>query len=82
MICDSIGIYVIVSVQYGLVLYDAIIMIPKAIHHITLEALHSGHLGIIKCREKAMSAIWWPKIGVDIQHYISACQTCQHHATP
>ena len=61
------------TVQYELVLYDARIVIPKAIHQTTLEALHSSHLGITKCRAKARSAIWWPKIGIDIQQYISTC---------
>ena len=74
------------TVQDELVLYAARIVIPKAIRHTTLEVLHSGYLGITKCRAKARFAIWWPKIGVYIQLYISTCQTCKHqtkdHAEP
>lgn len=68
------------TVQNGLLLYNARIVIPASFRQTTLEALHSGHLGIEKCRSKARTAVWWPKIGADIAQYVASCQTCLHWA--
>jgi transposase InsO family protein len=74
------------TVQNGLLLYNARIVIPASLRQTTLEALHSGHLGVEKCRSKARTAVWWPKIGADIAQYVASCQTCLHwakdHAEP
>ncbi len=68
------------TVHDGLLLYSARIVIPVALRSTTLEALHTGHLGVEKCRAKARASVWWPKIGDDIQRIVSTCQTCQHYA--
>ncbi len=68
------------TVQNGLLLYNAKIVISASLHQTTLEALHAGHLGVEKCRAKARSSIWWPKIGDDIQRFVSSCQICLHYA--
>ena len=64
----------------NLLLCNARIVIPSSLRQTTLEALHVGHLGIEKCRAKARETVWWPKIGDDIQRFVSACSTCQHYA--
>ena len=70
----------LLTLQDGLVLYNARLVIPHSVRQSTLQALHSGHLGIEKCRAKARTSVWWPKIGTDIQRHVSSCQTCLHYA--
>ena len=43
-----------------------------------LTAQQEGHQDIEKCRAKARSTIWWPKISLDIQQHVSNCTTCNH----
>jgi hypothetical protein len=68
------------TVQNGLLLYNARIVIPASFRQATLEALHSGHLGVEKCRSKARTAVWWPKVGADIAQHVASCRTCLHWA--
>jgi hypothetical protein len=63
-----------------ILLYNARIVIPASFRQATLEALHSGYLGVEKCRSKSRTAVWWPKIGADIAHYVALCWTCVHWA--
>jgi transposase InsO family protein len=67
-------------VSDGLIYYNARLVIPEAMRHHALQSLHDGHLGIVKCRSKAREAIWWPKIGKDIEQFVAACKTCRHFA--
>ena len=69
-----------ITVSDGLVLCNARILIPESMRQTTLEALHVGHLGVEKCRSKARLSIWWPKIGTDIERFVTSCHTCQHCA--
>ena len=69
-----------ITVSDGLVLCNARIVIPESMRQTTLEALHVGHLGVEKCRSKARLSIWWPKIGTDIERFVTSCHTCQHWA--
>jgi hypothetical protein len=69
------------SVQGGLLLHGARVVVPSSLRRETLTALHAdGHLGVDKCRAKARASIWWPKIGADIGRFVSSCLTCLHWA--
>ena len=69
-----------ITVSGGKVLCNARIVIPESLRQTTLDALHVGYLGEEKCRSKARLSIWWPKIGTDIELYVTSCQTYQHWA--
>jgi hypothetical protein len=69
------------SAQHDLLLHGQRLVIPSSLRAETLTALHTaGHLGIEKCRAKARSSVWWPKIGRDIERFVSSCVICQHWA--
>ena len=52
------------------------IVIPGSLRIDTLNRIHEGHLGIIKCLEKARSCVWWPGITRHIKDRISTCDVC------
>ena len=67
------------SIANGLVLYDNRIVIPRAMQRDTLEKVHTGHLGIAKCRERAATSVWWHGIGRDITTMVDSCKFCQQN---
>jgi hypothetical protein len=62
------------------VLFNSRIVIPAALRLTTLQALHAGHLGVVKSRAKARECVWWPKCSEDIQRHVASCDTGRHHA--
>lgn len=66
----------------GLLMYDARIVVPLALRDRMLRALHEAHQGIVKMRERARTAIWWPKMSDEIERVASSCTTCAHWRTP
>ena len=70
------------TVNYGLLLYNQRIVVPASLQQETLTKLHAGHQGIRRCRLRAQSSVWWPKISSQIQSLIQNCPTCLQHITP
>lgn len=52
------------------------IIIPETMKQKMLEILHEGHLGVEKCKARARSALYWPGISRDIEHFIGRCSAC------
>lgn len=44
----------------GLLLKGTRLVIPSAIRNDILTKLHKGHESVVKCRERAQQAEWWP----------------------
>ena len=55
------------TVQNGLLMKGTQIVIPMSMRMDMLEKLHTGHQGIVKCRERARDSVWWPGIGRQLQ---------------
>lgn len=64
------------STQDGIILRGERIVIPKCLQKEMLELLHSSHLGIEKCKQRARDAIFWPGMTSQIEDMVSRCQTC------
>ena len=43
------------------------IVIPEKLRPEILAAIHSGHQAIHKCRERASSCVWWPRMSRDLE---------------
>ena len=61
------------SIINGLLLKGKHIVVPAAMRLDILEKLHTGHLGITKCRERAMSSAWWPGLNKQLHDMIYMC---------
>ena len=64
------------SVSNGLLLRGDQIAIPTTLRREILEKIHTGHLGLNKCRERAKRAVWWPHITQDLKDMIARCYHC------
>lgn len=68
------------DIQDGCVFYGNRIFIPPELRSKVLSLLHKEHIGIVKSKQLARSAIWWPKIDVDIEDFVKTCKPCQVHS--
>jgi len=64
------------SVENGLLLKGCRIVIPKLLQTDILQKLHTGHQGIVKCRERAKQSVWWPGLCTQLQKVVEGCDTC------
>ena len=68
------------SVQNGLLLRGCRIVVPTAMKQ---EKLHTGQLGIVKCREIARQSVWWPGLSTQLVQMIKNCgQCCKERCQP
>ena len=60
----------------NLLLYNSRIVIPKSLQRETLQSIHSGHLGIEKCKKRATTSVWWPGVTQHILQMVQNCGAC------
>ena len=65
------------SMENGLIIKGARLLIPSTLRKKVLEQIHDGHLGIEKCMLKARDSVFWPGISNDIQETVEKCGICQ-----
>ena len=65
-----------ITIQNGLLMRGSRIIIPPPLRSDILETLHTGHLGISKCREKARNSVWWPNLSKQLADLVENCTTC------
>lgn len=58
------------------------VVIPSKLRQRVLEALHVGHLGIIKMKVLARSYIWWPNMEAAISSWVGSCRVCLESRPP
>ena len=59
-----------------LLLYGGRIVVPKKLQAETLQKIHTGHQGIVRCRLRATSSVWWPGISKEIEAFVHKCPEC------
>ena len=67
------------TVVHGILLKSSRIVVPSAMRLQVLDKVHEGHQGIVKCRERAKTSIWWPGLSREIQDLIENCKICAKH---
>ncbi|XP_054832355.1 uncharacterized protein K02A2.6-like [Eublepharis macularius] len=65
------------SVHKGCLLWGNRVVIPSKLRQQVLEALHSGHPGIVRMKAMARSYVWWPGMDRAIEEWVRTCQPCQ-----
>ena len=65
------------TVQDGLILKGERLVIPLSMREEVKQKLHQSHLGIQSCLRRAREVVYWPKMGKDIEDFISNCQPNQ-----
>ena len=64
------------SVEDGLLLRGRRMIIPATLQKEILQRIHTGHLGITKCREHARQSVWWPGLSTQLSQLIKSCKEC------
>ena len=70
------------TVGNGMLMLGRRIVVPKALQEETLKKLHEGHQGIVRCRLRAKTAVWWPGLSKQITAFINKCPECARDNTP
>ena len=65
-----------------LLLCGSRVVVPEALRGETLEKLHQGHQGIVRCRLRAQTSVWWPGVSKQIADLVKRCPECTCDATP
>ena len=79
---DKISYFSDLSIMDGLLMKGNRIVIPQALQSDILDKLHTGHQGLVKCKERARISVWWPGINNDIECYIKKCKICCQSQQP
>ena len=65
------------SVEDGLILYQARIVIPRSMRKEILARLHDSHQGIERTKQRARQTVFWPGMTSDVKNVVDACASCQ-----
>ena len=64
------------TIEDGLVLKGAGIIIPDKKREEILKLIHEGHLGLNKCKMRAKETMYWPGMNKHLEQLILICQLC------
>ena len=59
------------SIVDDLLLCDERLVIPKSMRPEILKCIHTGHLGISKCRARARASVWWLGLPMQIENMVT-----------
>ncbi|KAK3781052.1 hypothetical protein RRG08_046355 [Elysia crispata] len=65
-------------VHQDCLLWGTRVLVPAKLRPQVLQALHDGHLGIVKMKNMARNYFWWPGLDKDIEHMAKGCSGCMH----
>lgn len=57
------------------------IIIPPSLQQQVLQFIHTGHQGIVKCRERAKMSVWWIGLSSQIEQLVKFCPNCIEERT-
>ena len=64
------------STYNGIVYRGERTCIPEELRKNTLTVIHSAHMGIVKCKQRARELVFWPGLNKQIEDVVSRCSTC------
>lgn len=63
------------------IFYGDRIFVPPTLRQKILSMVHKEHVGMVKSKKLIRTSVWWPKIDLDLEHFISSCKPCQTFAS-
>ena len=70
------------SIGNDILLHGSQIVVPHSLRKETLEKIHHGHQGIVRCRLRMKNSVWWPGASTEIAQRVDNCTKCAKVATP
>ena len=64
------------TIQEGLLFHGKRLVVPLSMRLDILDKIHTGHLGITKCRERARTSVWWPGMSKQVEDLVGNCHVC------
>ena len=65
--------------QYGLLFKGPKLIIPYSLCPEMLDKIHEGHLGMVKCKQRARDVLFWPGLSKEIEDKVAKCHVCSEH---
>ena len=69
------------SIQDGILFKGNRVIVPVALRPHMITQVHSSHLGIESCLNKARDVLFWPGMTAEIKDCVSKCETCNTYQT-
>ena len=69
------------SIGNDILLHGSQIVVPHSLRKETLEKIHHGHQGIVRCRLRMKNSVWWPGASTEIAQRVENCAKCAKVAT-
>ena len=66
-----------ISYSDNLIFMGEKLIVPSSMRRKMLESIHEGHLGIVKCKNRARSLLYWPGMAQQIEDMVSRCEICE-----
>ena len=64
------------SVIDGVIFKGSRVVIPRSMRNQMLTKIHTGHLGEVKCKDRARQVMFWPEMGKEIEAMVKKCEAC------
>ena len=65
-----------VTIEDGLLLKGTHIIVSQTLCKKMNQLLHTGHLGLEKCLNRAKQSMYWPGLYEELKHLVTNCTTC------
>ena len=65
------------SVTDGIICKGMRLVVPPSLRKAMLMHIHKSHFGVVKCKQRAREALYWPRMNADVEDVVSDCTECQ-----
>lgn len=74
------------TVYKQLLMYNHRIVVLTSLQEETKNKIHAGHQGIVRCRARVASSVWWPGVNQQMVQVVQQCvewaKNATHHKEP
>ena len=64
------------AVQNGVIFQGERVVTPKSLRSDMLQRIHTSHLGIDGCQQRARECLYWPRMSSEVKDYVQQCDVC------